>query len=173
MSLLFASLSSRAGIAATEDLNALFQDCAYVPAPASRTGETPAKALFRLWSAESGETPLAWDGHFHVGDSFRVEVTAPFDGYFYMFQDDPANPVLVIPRASESDNKLSASKARRFPSSRSTLKVGSAKPFQLMLLVSRQRIPGVERMTWEQLRQYARDRARCGIILLEEHAVTF
>lgn len=165
------------GELSAEDPNALFQSCAYTPAPPSRLASTGSGVRNRLWSAgDRGAAPgaaLPWDHAFRTGERFRIEATAPFDGYFYVLQDDPKNPALVFPQASEQDNRLIAGKARRFPSARSSFKIASAQPVHLMLLISRQRIAGIEVMTWDEAREYAVNRARCGILLLEDHAVMF
>ena len=157
--------------AGADDPDSLFRDCVYLPVYPSELASTGPHARIRLLSVRGTERP--WDEPFRVGDGFRVEVAAPFAGFFYLLQDDPTGPMLVIPSPSQKDNRISANQAHRFPSDGRSFIIGPTTTGHILLVVSPRPIDGIEKMSWADAREYFFSRSHCGVLVVEEHALSY
>lgn len=157
--------------AGIDDPVSLFRDCVYLPLSPSELANSVPQVRIRFLSVR--ETERAWDEPLRVGDGFRIEIDAPFAGFFYLLQDDSAGPMVVLPNSSQKDTRISSNQVRRFPSDGRSFLVGTTPTSHILLVVSPRPIGGIEKMSWAEARQYFFSRSHCGVLFVEEHALSY
>jgi hypothetical protein len=158
---------------ALDDPAAVFQSCVYVTSLPARGAAVKPEIQFQIEMTDQPGVPLRPDNVFHSGDRITLGVTSQRAGYFYIFQDDPADKqVLMFPDAGNTGNQIAnqvvpgRQLARHF-------KFTSTSSFSLLLAVSPSPVSGAEKMTAAQARQYFNARSRCEGFAILERSFTF
>ena len=118
---------------------------------------------------------LSPDRPYRLRELIRLKVSSDVDGYVYLFQN-PADPApLVYPRKPApgkpaDDHRISKSGAWSLPMA---LRFTNSKTQSILVAVSPEPIPNIEKLSLDDVRQFFRQRRFCDGYSLTEKAIRF
>ena len=173
MRVLIALMTAALAWSAEQDPQTIFRSCAYTPVLPDRAASAAA-GDFQLWLVGPGgqEQRAPWSHEFDARETFRVRVSAPYPGFFYLIQDDPAShdsPLQIPATGNDQDNGVRPGTPRSFPST--AFYFSSPATVQLLMVISREPIYGLEKMTAAEARSHFRHREHCGTLVFREQSL--